>query len=479
MLDRLAATLRSLRGRVRRFEHREAVAAHRWLENTENLVHVSVLVFVPLLIALVTYLSNRVDLLPYLLFPPLASGTYSLFAEPERSYASPRRFVGGLTAGALCGWLVLTVATRYWYGAPTGQFGVHPGAAAVGVLLTGVVTWALDVEEPSAFSTALLVHVVGEGQFVYVVSVLLSTSLVAAVFLVWRERFYERRGQLLYETTSADDHVLVPMRGDHPGTTATFGARLAAAHDAGKVLLLELLPEVDATDLEGTGPNGRLDPQGESDADPPAPVAEAVARLREAAGDIRTRVGVPCEVAVAAGDPGPTVVETARETDCDLVVTPYEEDHGAPSPFVRTVFEGPVDAVALRTDGERDRWRRVLVAVSRPGDTAHAMVDFGTRLAGRSGTVSVCTCIDEEASRRNAEDRLARIVETFDGRIETRVARADVVEFLARNASAYDLVVLGSSRDRSSASRVVSPPTVRRLDGLDCDLAVVDRGEPA
>jgi hypothetical protein len=34
------------------------------------------------------------------------------------------------------------------------------------------------------------------------------------------------------------------------------------------------------------------------------------------------------------------------------------------------------------------------------------------------------------------------------------------------------------SRDRSAASRFVSPPTFERVDDLDTDVAVVDRGDP-
>ena len=57
-------------------------------------MHVSALVLVPVLVALVTKLSNVVGVLPFVLFPPLASGTYTLFANPEGRYASPVRFVG-------------------------------------------------------------------------------------------------------------------------------------------------------------------------------------------------------------------------------------------------------------------------------------------------------------------------------------------------------------------------------------------------
>jgi hypothetical protein len=68
-------------------------------------------------------------------------------------------------------------------------------------------------------------------------------------------------------------------------------------------------------------------------------------------------------------------------------------------------------------------------------------------------------------------------VETVDGTVETRVARTDIQSFIDANARSYDLVVLGSSGDRSAASRFISPPTFERLQGVECDVAVVDRGD--
>jgi spermidine synthase len=90
--------------------------------------------------------------------------------------------------------------------------------------------------------------------------------------------------------------------------------------------------------------------------------------------------------------------------------------------------------------------------------------------------VSLCTCIGRESERRRAETTLANLAETTDGDVETRVARSDVLEFIAANAPGYDLVVIGSSGDRSKASRFVSPPTFERLHDVETDVAVVDRG---
>ncbi|WP_101294389.1 universal stress protein [Halegenticoccus soli] len=490
MLDRLEARAADLVRRARRLERREVAEFRRWAEDTSNLLHLTILLVVPLLIALVTVLSNALPGLTFLLFPPLAAGAYTLFADPEGRYASPAKFVAGLTLGAVCGWAAEEVVAAA-VGVTAPLPGVSPASAALSIFLTGAVTWAFSVEEPAAFSTALLVLLTdGASPSAYVVSIAVSGGIVAAAFAVWRSRFYERRARYLYGTTQSDDHVLVPMRGDDPETAALFGARLAAAHEAGKVVLLDVVDDdrLAAAEREvleeraaaegvpvadetvGTG-DGELADEAARRA-----AAGAAADLEAHAATIRTRVGVPCEVVVASGDPGTTIVRTAREAGCDLVVTPYEEERGLLSGVVRAVFDGPTDAIAFRSATGKRRWRRILVTVSRPGDSAHAMIDFATRLAGPVGSVSVCTCIDTEVERRPAETRLANLVETAEGNVETRVARAKIENFIEANAGAYDLVILGSSRDRSAASRFVSPPTFERLRSVECDVAVVDRG---
>ena len=521
-LDPVRDRLVAARRRLRRIERRELSEFRRWIQDTTNLLHLSVVVFVPVLLAAVTTLSNRFQTLSFLLFPPLAAGTYTLFSDPESRYADPLRFVASLSTGAVCG-LVSYVAAATVYG--TIQVNVvHPESAALAVFLTGVVTWAGGIESPSAFSTALLALVTGEVDPVaYVVSVAAASSFVAAVFWVWRETFYERRAEYLYETVRGDDHVLVPMRGETAVPTAFFGARLAAAHDAGKVVLLDILPDAEQG-TAGDGHSGAAEPDA-AGPDAPGPdaagpdtrdgdlpwasqspadavdddsdgtvtatsavdtagvdgplssgAAEAAAQLEQCAATIRTQVGVPCEVAVVAGEPVGATLQAARNADCDLVVTPSETGD-APSTYLRGVFAGPIDAVAFRSQSDRRRWARVLVLVARPGDTAHGMIDFASRVAG-AGTVSVTTCIGSASERRPAETRLERLVETVEGSVETRVARSSVEAFVDANAGSYDLIVVGSSGERSPASRLVSPPTFGRLEGFDCDVAVFNRGAP-
>jgi nucleotide-binding universal stress UspA family protein len=496
MLDSLRTRYHGVVRRVRRFERREVREFRRWIEHTANLIHLSILLVVPLLIALVTAISNSVDVLPFVLFPPLASGTFTLFADPEGTYASPTKFVGGLTAGALCGtvaiWVGLHTALRDPLG--TSRLLVSPAEAALAVFLTGGVTWALDFEEPSAFSTALLALIApaftnpaSATEFLvdFVGSVFVASTIVAGAFHVWREQFYERRSRFLYQSTKGDDHVLVPMRGERARETATFGARLAAAHDAGKVVLLDVIDEEDvetavSENVEtAVAENAEAAVAEDGDSEEVKTARESAKRLEAEADRIETEVGVPCQVVVVGDgtDLPRTALKTARETNCDLIVTPYEEARGSLSPFVRQLFRSDIDTVAFRsTDSSRERWKRVLVPVRRAGDTAHAMIEFARRVAGRSGRVSVCTCIDREEERRTTETMLANLVEAFEGSFETRVSRSSIESFLSANDEYYDLTIIGASTDRSTASRFVSPPTFERLHDLDCDVAIVHRG---
>jgi hypothetical protein len=502
MLDQLRKRLRVAARRLRRVERRELQDFRRWAEVTENLVHLSMLVFVPLAIVLVTTLANAVPQLSFLLFPPLAAGSYTLFVDPTSKYSDPKRFVAGLTIGAVCGLGALAVSNTYLT-APGGQFAVSALGAGLAVFATGVVTWPLDIEEPSSYSTALLALLVEPSQrTAFVVSIFLASSLVAALFVVWREEFYEQRATYLYESMSGDDHVLVPMRGESAGQTAMLGARLAAAHEAGKVVLLDMVSDSDAaaTEQSLTRDTIQMDIRSENGADaPPAQTRIAVDGgeptdasepsgqhnleaqvdwLETHAARIETRTGVSCQVVVASddGSPAATTLRTAQETNCDLIVAPYESRHGALTPYLQRLFRSPSDIVVHRSRNDRTRWKQVMVPVRSVSDVAHNMVDFATRLAGRSGRVAVATCIGSRGDRRRAEEMLADLIEPYEGAFETRVPRTDIQTFLADTGSQYDLVMIGASRDRSKASRFISPPTFERLEDVETDVAIVDRG---
>lgn len=490
MRDRLRVRLAALWRRARRFQHRKRRELRAWAETTSSVVHFSALVFVPLLVAVVTYLSNAFSGLSYLLFPPLASGTYTLFTDPEGKYASPIRFVVGLTTGALCGWAALEISSLLGTPVQTGLFEVSVLGAGLAVLLAGSVTWVLSVEEPSAYATALLGLLVPDQQLAFVASVLLASLLVASVFVFWRDRFYERRAQFLYRSIRGDDHVLVPFRGTHADATATFAARLAAAHDAGKVVLLETVDDAavaraerDHLRRDGVALAGSADrDDAPLDEDPPEAaeddvVDDVVAAIEARAADIESTVGIPCEVVVATNgdDVTETVLAAARESNCDLVVAPYEADEDGMLPWLRSLFRVDLDVVVHRSAAGRTRWRRILLPVRRTSEVAHEMLDFAIRLAGRAGSISVCTCIGSTGDRRRAESMLADLVGPFDGPIETRVSRSEIEPFLEAQAGHYDVVFMGASRDRSAASRIIVPPTFERIESLDADVAIVDR----
>lgn len=546
MQDDLRGWLRSAWRRLWRLERREVRGFRAWLEHTNNLIHLSALLFVPLLMGAVTFLSSELRQVSFLLFPPLASGTYTLFYDPDGAFASPRRFVGGLTFGAVAGLAAVNIAAVL-QGTTVGGLQVTPASAALAVFLAGAGTWVLDLEEPSAFSTALLVLVTGTDRLTYVLSVATSSLLVAGVFLLWRKRFFEQRARYLYTSTRGDDRVLVPVRGAHPGETVRLGARIAAAHEGAKVVLLGLLdPEVfeaaaadvpeadgsadrvsvvdrdedptragdepddaptagaeasahDATDetaveddvaaasddgtapdeatMEGSPPDGGSDSLAEQ-----LVTAASAMDLESRAADIEATYGVTTEVLVAETTPetpGRAIVQAAHDTNCDLIVTPYETDGDRLAPYIHELFHSDTDTLVHRcadpADPSGDEWRDVLVPVRRAGDVAHKMIDFATRLAGDIGRVSVCRCIADERERADAERMLGNLAETADGGVETRVARVDIVDFLARVSPSYDLIIIGSSSDRSTASRFVSRPTFERVDELDCDFAILDR----
>jgi hypothetical protein len=471
----LRSRVRPALARTRRFLRHQVADARRWLEHTRNFLHVSLLLLLPVVIGVVTFVSNRLDVLPFLMFPPLASGTYTLFANPESEYATPRRFVAGMTAGAACGWIALEISIRYWYTTESGLFHVDPFAAALGVFLTGIVTWAFNFEESQAFSTALLVLVVGVGQPIYVLSVFLSASLVAGVFHAWRTRIYERRAQYLYQTTRGDDAVLVPIRGAAVESVLAFGSQLAAAHEAGKVVLLEV---VDASAAEGDADAETSDEANSTEgAESPRAVRRAAERLEAHAASITDRYDVPCEVVVMDGDPddGQLVTRAAAENGCDLIVAPYETADGKLSQFVRQLFASDFDVIVFRGTSGREAWNRILVPVKYAGGVAHAMLDFADRLAGDRGRTTITHSIDTESERREAERMIADLAETFDRAFETRVVNAPIEDVIAENTAHHDLTIIGSSSERTFVSRAIDPPTFKQLDDSDCDVAIVHR----
>lgn len=486
--DRVAV----VRRRVGQVWRREVRAFKRWLEPTENLLHLAALVILPALLAFVTWLANVTPIVSFLVYPPLASGTYTLFADPEGKYSSPRRFVGGITLGALCGWIALEASAAYWYAVPPEQFQVHAGATALSIFLTGLLTWALHLDEPTAFSAALLALVTGSNEFAYVIGIFISSAIVAGAFSIWYDRFYEHRAQYLFQTVKSDDRVLVPIRHDRDDETALFGAYVAAAHEAGKVVLYQTIPPDEAAEgtPDSTAPDGdhprsrdsfRFDTGTEAELPTETVPAATMNRLQTIEQTIEDTVDVPCEMVVTRGNPDDPrrVLTTAKAVNCDLIVSSYEVEGGdlaAPSPYVVGLFRGDIDTIAFYSTERQTSWSQILVMVRRPGELAHAMLDFAQRLAPRPGNVTACTCIPDTGHRQRATATLRDLANSFAAPFETRVAVGTVEEYLASHTAEYDLAMIGASTDRGTASRLLIPPTFERLEEVDCDLAIVHRG---
>ncbi len=456
------------------------------VSSTERLLHLMIVFVVPVILAGLTWLSNAVSVLPFVIYPPLAAGTYTLFADPESRYAEPKRFVGGMTLGAFSGWAALEVLTAFWYSTPPGYMEVHAGATALAIALTAVLTWGLDLEAPTAFSAALLALLAGTN-VTYVIAIAVSSSIVAGVYLVWYDQIYEHRADFLYRTVTSDDRVLVPVRGlPTDEETALFGALLAAAHEAGTVVLYRASPreELPEPSLEPekelvTAPT-ETKPEATTELPTAGPWTETpeigvLERVREA---IEDTVDVPYELAVEPGDPNDprTTLEAAHTLDCDLIVTSHEGELADPTPYLIGIFGGDVDAIAFHPTERTTSWSRVLVLVRGAGPTARAMVDFATRIAATPERVSVAHTIEASERRREAETMLTALIDSFESDIETRVATGPVGTFLERNASYYDVVLIGSSTDRSVASRILSPPTFQNLSAVDADIALVHLG---
>lgn len=480
------------RRRVAQIWRRKRRIVRRWLETTENLLHLAVLLIVPLLLAFVTWLANVTPFVSFLVYPPLASGTYTLFADPDGKYSSPRKFVGGMTLGAFCGWIALEVTARYLYVVPPEQFRVHAGATALSIVLTGVLTWGLDLEEPTAFSAALLALVTGSEEIIYVAGIAISSIIVAGAFSIWYDQFYEHRAQYLFQTVKSDDRVLVPVRDDEDDETALFAAYIAAAHEAGKVVLYETIPEDEAAATDARADSSRDDPGQSRDSvlfdtgpetDPPDDIipADTIQRLQTIEEYIEDTVDIPCEMVVARGDLADprTVLATAREVNCDLIVSSYDVEGGEisdPSSYTLGLFRGDIDVIAFYSSERQTSWSRILVMVARPGELAHAMLDFAQRLAPTAGNVTVCTCIADSSERHLAVSMLRDLARSFNAPFETRVSTASVEDYLAIHTTQYDLVMIGASTDRRSTSRLMSPPVFERLPEIGCDLAIVHRG---
>lgn len=443
--------LRRWRRGIRQRSDRNAGDVLDRLTRLDRVRSVTAFVVVPVVVAAITFLTNALDALSFLLFPPLAAATHRLFAHPGEPSSSPQSVVLGLTAGAVGGWLGTTVSHSVFGPTAGDLFSVSVPAAVLSVLFTGVLLWLIDVDLSPAYAVSLLVPLLDVPPGVFVLSVVAASGIVAAVFLGWQRFVYDRRAERLYAAVSSGNNVLVPVR-DGDDRLVHFAGRLAAGRESSKLQLA-------VTD----------DRQADGDACRP--------RRDELATDVEAAIDVTCDV---VGEPGPggrarQISRLARETNCGLVVVPYEADGDALAPWIRQLFDSDLDVVVADV-GTETTWDRQLVAVRRAGRLSHAMVEYARRLAGDDGRISIGTSIDDERERRAAETTCANLAEAFPGPFETRVDNAPFETFVERTADRHDLLWLGAGTDRSRPSRFVSPPVFRRVQGLDCDVAIVHRG---
>lgn len=410
----------------------------RWLADASHLVHVSVLIVLPLIIFLVIEL-RTLSRISYFVFPPLASAAFTIFFDPDGTYSTAPRLVGGLTLGAAVGWLSFHL------------FGFGGLSAGMSVFLTGLVTWPLDLEHPSAFSTALLAVVLRADSLLYIGAVFASTLLVAVLFAAWRRYVYEERAQYLYDAIRDEDRILVPVRDRSDAAVVQVCAQIAEAHDAGRLVLLSL-------------------PGDEELLDAVAP---------------ETDLPVERVVPAPGTDPLTAVRDAIDRYDCSVVGVGWEEPPAGDqlSPFTRDLFGLDTDVLVFRLDGDSGPWRDAFVPVRGAGKVSRLMVEIGSRIV-TAGTVSATTVIDDERQRRNAEKQLFDLVSAFqhtftdrEDLIDTRIIDAadhDVEQVLVDTSEQYDVTLIGASTDRPLLSRILTPPTITEIvHDLDTPLIIV------
>ena len=435
------------------------------MEQTPNFIQLSVLIFIPILFGIAAFVATTYPRLIFLVFPPLVSGTYTLFADPKGRYAQPSQFVSGLTIGGVCGWGSIEFAS--WIALPFVEVEIEVFGAMLAILLTGISTWVLGMEEPAAYSTAILIFLTKRTPLTYIVVIAVFSVFIAGAFVLWRDYFYDQRARYIYRSTNGDDHILVPMRGGRARETALFAARLAAAHDVSKIILLKSVVERNS--------NETIDQQSSQTQTEGHQEAE---QLEEFAAQIENETGVPCRTTVVVEDQplAQLVTTVAHDMNCDLIVTPYETANGSLSSFIQGLFKNEIDVVVYRAVDEGKSWHRLLLLINEPGDLAHSMLDFAQRLTADSGFVSVTKCVSSSSQRRKAERMLESLVEAFDTIHETRVATTSIDQYLNQNGKHYDLILVGASTDRSPASRVLTPPTFEKIQNVDTDVAIVHEG---
>lgn len=414
------------------------MAAGFWLQESSHLIRISVLVLVPLIVGIVTWLSNVSNAISFLLFPPIAAGTYTLFAAPDRS--SPRRFVMGITAGGVCGWISLEAIL--FFDVAVVEAPIPPEGAALSVLLAGIVTWIIKVEEPSAYSTALLVLVTGVDEITYVFGIATSSLLVAIVFILWRDQVYQKRAEFLYRKKGQSEHVLVPMWENESSTLAHIGGKVAAESPSSRVILLGRESETQSK-------------------------SETVAEIEEQAEEIESKYNVVADVIIIPqGSDTKQLLSVAADTNCTSIVTSYNPDNVKP---LEKLFKSNIEIIGVETTPEKTEWQSAMVGVMAADVANQRLAEIGSRIASET---SLCYCVPEDKTQREGRQMVTALAESVDRRVNTVVTGDSPQVYFNKAASEKDLLIIGASTDRGTISRTLVPPTYFGLD-VDCDIAVV------
>jgi len=136
----------------------------------------AVLVVLPGILALLQFASSRTEL-KLLLFPPLAAIGYQILRSPHSPLAHLRSVV-----------LAPTLASVFGIGLATAG-GLQVWTTAAATVAGVVIVELLRAHAPPTLAVALLALFTRTPSWIYPVSVLLATTALYGVFLVWRHLF--------------------------------------------------------------------------------------------------------------------------------------------------------------------------------------------------------------------------------------------------------------------------------------------------
>lgn len=144
---------------------------------------IAALVMVPLVLIAADLAANGTAL-KFLLLPPFGALTYLVFVNPANVGLNARRIIVAPTGAALIAWIIANT------------LGYNAVSVAVATIGTMVLMFALDarmIVPPMALALlTLLLHNEVRGRIGYIVSVLIFTVVIYALYRLWRWVLAER-----------------------------------------------------------------------------------------------------------------------------------------------------------------------------------------------------------------------------------------------------------------------------------------------